>query len=232
VHVSQIDFEGVLTGIEAQVYRDFARQALPMAGVAIERQGVIPSSTERTKFELRISRSSLKFCVPNIAFCSINTSFADLGWDRAVVQIGHHSYDPTKDDKFANARPNTWHWDNVRISPAIPFTILHSDRRVAYNAAATVRFDGTAPANSQLRFAGYTPNGETLEVSANGGPWTATHRQASSAGFDRGHHASYLTPVPAGTTHVQIRAAGGGAGAPDGSNWYVRDITVFSTGQG
>jgi hypothetical protein len=78
-----------------------------------------------------------------------------------------------------------------------------------------------------VRFSGYTPNGETLEISANGGPWTPARRQASSAAFDRGHHASYLTAVPAGTTQVRVRTAGTGPGAPDGNNWYVRDIAIF-----
>jgi hypothetical protein len=227
VHVSQIDFEGVLTGFEAQVYRNFSRQVLPVGPVAIERRGVIPSSTERTRFVLRISRTSLKFCLPGTGYCPVRTRFADLGWARGVVQIGHHSYDPTKDDKFANPQPNTWHWDNVRISPAKRFTILHADRRVSFRRATRITFNRPAPRNSSLRFAGYTPNGERLQISANGGRWRPAHRQASSAPFDRGHHASYLTPIPAGTTRVRVRAAGAGPGAPNGNDWYVRDITIF-----
>ena len=229
VHVSQIDFEGTRTGIEAQVYRDFERHALPMAGQSIESAGVRPSATDRTTFVLRISRTRLRVCIPSIEFCPINTRLDDLGWDRGVLQIGHHSYDPTKDDKFANPRPNTWHWDNVRISPAIPFSILHANRRVTYNASTPVRFDSTARGSSHLRFSGYTPNGETLEFSTDGGAsWTAARRQPSSMSFDRGHHASYWTPIAAGTTQVNIRARGAGPGAPNGSDWYVRDISIFS----
>ena len=229
VHVSQIDFEGVLTGFEAQVYREFARSPLPMASAAIERRGVLPSSTDRTKFEVRISRTSLKFCVPSINYCSINTTFADLGWDQGVLQIGHHSYDPTKDDKFLLARPNTWHWDNVSIAPAIPFRILHADRRVTYDGGTAIRFDGTAAADSYLRFAGYGPNGETFELSTDGGStWTAARRQPASQGHTNGHHASYWTPIPAGTSQVNIRARGTGPGAPNGSRWYIRDMTIFT----
>ena len=229
VHVSQIDFEGVLTGYEAQVYRDFERHALPMDGQSIEAAGVEPSSTDRTTFELRISRTHLRFCVPSIDFCPIDTSFDDLGWDRGVLQLGHHSYDPTKDDKIPDAHANTWHWDNVSIAPAVAFTILHADQRVAFDADTAVNFDGPAQANAHLRFSGYTPNGESLELSTDGGAsWTPARRQPSSASFDRGHHASYLTPVPAGTDRVQIRAQGTGPGAPDGGSWYVRDVTIFS----
>ena len=53
-------------------------------------------------------------------------------------------------------------------------------------------------------------------------------RQPASQGHTTGHHASYWTPVPFGTSQVNIRARGTGPGAPHGNHWYVRDITIFA----
>ena len=83
----------------------------------------------------------------------LNEKIADLGWDKAIVQFGHHSYTPEKDCN--NCRPNTWHWDNISIDPSVPFTIISADQRWASeDHGASVAFKGPAPAGSHLRFAG------------------------------------------------------------------------------
>jgi hypothetical protein len=229
LHVRTSNFDEVLTGFVPELVRDGQVSGLPASGTPIERRGVVPSFADRTTFELRVTRTSLRLCVPKIGFCPIDTTFADVGWDRAVVQFGHHSYNPSKDDKLPAARANTWHWDNVRMSSAVPFDILHTDRRVAFDGATPLRFDGQAGGRAYLRFSGYTPNGEVLEISTNGGgTWTPAHRQDTTLGYNQGHHASYLTPVPAGTSDVRVRARGGARGAQSGNNWYIRDITIFS----
>src|SRR5207302_8424505 len=91
----------------------------------------------RTTFELHLSRTHLKFGMPAYNLWWMDGDIADLGWSSGVVQLGHHSYNPDKACDFnGTCGPNTWHWDNVSISAAVPFTILRATPRAVDSAAA------------------------------------------------------------------------------------------------
>jgi hypothetical protein len=182
---------------------------------------VTPSAVRRDTIELRISRTSLKLGMPDYNFWWIDTKMADLGWDRAVVQFGHHSYSPFKCD--GQCAPNTWHWDNVTIDPAVPFTIVPADRRVA-NAeqGTTVQFAAPAPPESHLRF---VAAGSNLQVSFDGGgSWQPAQPRAIRDGHDvNNSFLSYWTPMPAGATEVTLRGGDWFGGA-----WQARDFSIWS----
>lgn len=177
-----------------------------------------PSAMQRQTFELHISQTHLKFCLPASNFCWIDMPIqAPLTWNQGIIQFAHHSYNPTKDNSGV---PNTWHWDNFQIENGIPFTIVHSDRRYVNGQANLLQLDQPAPANAHLRFAGI---GKSLEVSFDGGA-TWQPAQKNFQGNDEYHFASYWTPIPAGTTSVMFRGSGWG----NGGSWQARDITVWA----
>jgi hypothetical protein len=186
-----------------------------------------PDAKRRDTFELRISSTHIRFGMPGYNFYWSDTAIPALGWTRGVVQFGHHSYSPTKGDGCAikqNAAtgcgPTTWHWDNVRVSPAVPFTILRADRRTADAAGGQVNFPAPAPATARLRFAGI---GSNLSVSYDGGKtWQPAQLQAQSKVVEE-HFKSYWMPIPAGTTSVQFRGSDWWGG-----RWLVRDISIWA----
>lgn len=137
----------------------------------------------------------------------------NLGFTRGIVQIGHHSYTPTKDGAGV---PATWHWDGVEISPAVPYTMIHDQAR-AYEGG-TVTFDSPAPANAFLRF------GAIGRVRVNG-----ALVEPNVPTIQPGHFNSYLVPVAAGTQSVSI--------ALSTDEWYqgpfmARDFTIVSLATG
>lgn len=183
-----------------------------------------PSATKRTTFELSLSQSHLRFGAPEFGYNWVDTQLSGLNWTRGVVQLAHHSYNPTKDCTPAadlQCTPNTWHWSNFSISKAVPFTMLKGSPRVAHEGTpAVVDFPAAVPGPGFLRFAGIG----AIDFSLDGGrTWRAANRQAQS--FDYGEHFSnYWTPVPAGTKSVAIRGRDWFAGP-----WWVRDISIWST---
>jgi hypothetical protein len=107
-------------------------------------------------------------------------------WTKAVFQMGHHSYTPTKDGAGV---PATWHWDNVELSPSVPFTIIKATQR--FTTGGVVHFDAPAPAGSSVRFTAIgtvSVNGQVVQ------PQIPTIRPNA---FN-----SYFVPVPAGSTSV------------------------------
>jgi hypothetical protein len=186
-----------------------------------------PDAARRDTFELRLSRTYVRFGMPGYNFFWSDTAIADLGWSRGIVQLGHHSYTPNKDagcginqNAATGCAPNTWHWDNMSISPAVPFTILRADRRTADAANGTLNFPAPAPANANLRFAGI---GSNLSVSFDTGKtWQPAGLQAQSKNVEE-HFKSYWMPIPAGTTSVQIRGSDWWGG-----KWLVRDVSVWA----
>ena len=156
-----------------------------------------PDPSRRDTFEVRISRNHLKVGMPAYNFWWEDTSIPDLGWTQGVVQFGHHSYNPTKDGA---GEPNTWHWDNVQISPARPFTIIRATQRTVQNNG-TVTFAAPAPQNARLRFSAIG----TVDVSFDGGKTWSRAQKSQQELAKAEHFSSYWTPVPAGTTQVQFR---------------------------
>lgn len=188
-----------------------------------------PSAATRTTFEARITATSLKLWLP-----AYNLVWYDgpltVPFNQAVVQFGHHSYTPSK-DCTAPCGPNTWHWDNITLSPSLPLIINRASPvrpGVAdWVTGSTVMFPA-AVAGSYLRF---TSIGDTVDINTGSG-WV---RYSSQAGTKPGSWAanSFFVPIPTGSTSAQIRgvrpsgwpldnqiegvhvwALGGGGGSP------------------
>jgi hypothetical protein len=188
---------------------------------------ITPSAKIRTTIEIRLSQNHIKIGMIDYDgqgsdFYWVDSAISPpLDWNQGVVQFAHHSYNPSKAcDYDGTCGPNTWHWDNITISPAIPFTIIGSDKRLLAGSNNKITLDSPAPADSHLRFAGI---GNNIEISFNGGAsWQAAQRQDQELN-DEGHFSSYWTPIPAGVSQVMFRGQdwwGGG--------WHVRDVSVFS----
>ncbi len=185
--------------------------------------GLKPDAARRDTFELHISKNHIKFGMPAYNLWWIDTDVT-LPFSQGVVQLGHHSYNPSKDCSFnGTCGPNTWHWDNVSISPAAPFTMVHADKRSVSTNGSTITLQSPAPQNAHLRFAALGK----VEVSFNGGStWQAAQRQQQQMAAAE-HMSSYWTPIPSGTTTVQFRFS------PD--SWYggpyrAQDFSVWAPG--
>jgi Concanavalin A-like lectin/glucanases superfamily len=191
-----------------------------------------PSAIRRDTFELHLSRTHIKFGMPDPmgdptkAFWWVDKDIADLGWSRGVVQLGHHSYNPQKDCALGPGvcQPNTWHWDNVSLSPAAPFTIIRAPQSYVDATMPTqVTFPAQAPQQANLRFAGI---GTTLDVSFDrGATWQPAHVQPASRAPVSDHFRSYWTPVPAGIATIQFRGTNWWGGP-----WMIRDISIWAPG--
>ncbi len=214
----------VITDFQPREYNVFAPQANTV---------ITADPAERATFELRISRNHLRFCMlagappyrPVSDVCWINNDIPALDWTQGIVQFGQHSYNPLKDGP--PNYPGTWHWDNVSISPAVPFTIIRADRPAISSRTSLpprVTFPQPAPANAHLRFAG---RAGSIEVSFDQGrTWTRALLQAQSKfGNPEGNEQfdSYWMPIPQGTTTVDFRGT-----TWWGGSWQVRDISIFA----
>jgi hypothetical protein len=216
------------TMFTVETVRDFVPRQVPGNWWTGYESVLAPSATRRDTFELRVSRTRVRFGMPDYGLWWVDAEIDDLGWDRAVVQLGHHSYTPTKDCwTETDCAPNTWHWDNVGLSPAVPFTMVHAEqRRLDERATGPVTFGRPAPADARLRF--LAVSGKPVEVSLDGGAtWTPATPQAAPAPRD-GHARSYWHPVPAGTTQVWLRGSGGYWG----DRWLVRDAALWALPEG
>jgi hypothetical protein len=180
-----------------------------------------PDARRRDTFEITISPGHLRVGMPDYDFWWIDADIPELDWTHGVVQLGHHSYNPTKDCNVTNTpRPpidectaTTWHWDNVVIDPAVPFTILPATERAADAGAPTLQFAEPAPSGAHLRF---TAIGDDVHVRFDGGDWIMAEPQATKGANPVDHFTSYWMPVPAGTTSVEF----------DGEDWFAEDWLV------
>lgn len=212
---------GNLTGaFEAFVIDQFDDTVVPLRRTAGYESYFTPSAALRQTFELRLSPTHIKFGMPVHDLWWIDSDIAPLSWTAGIVQFGHHSYNPMKDCPLT-CSPNTWHWDNVSISPAVPFTILRADRRfVDPTQPGPLSFPRPAPAGSHLRFSGI---GNGIEVSFDGGAtWRAAVIQVQET-TSSDHFRTYWTPIPAGTSSVMVRGQNWWGG-----KWHVRDISIWS----
>jgi hypothetical protein len=180
-----------------------------------------PSALLRQTFELRISRTHVRFGMPVFDLWWLDTDIAPLDWTAGIVQFGHHSYNPAKD--CSACTPNTWHWDNVSIEPARPIILIHANRRFVNAGNATTTFSEPSPANARLRFSGI---GNSLEFSLDGGAtWQPAALQAQKE-YHGDHFRTYWTPIPAGISSIQFRGQDW-----YGGQWHVRDLSMWSLGE-
>lgn len=172
-------------------------------------EGVAPGTNEsatRQTFQLSITPTRARLerlasaTAPALLFWD---ELIDFPFESAVLQLGHHSYTPTKDNSGV---PATWHWDNIGISNAIPFKLNRAVERYADSDHGLVTFDRPAAANANLRFSAIG----TPEISFDGGrTWAAATRQ-DGLGQEQGDHhpehfSSFWTPIPEGTERVHVR---------------------------
>ena len=223
VHIRMDNFGGG-SGFRTSVIRNFAPTELPITGDFGIEQFITTSASTRTTFELRLSKTHLRFGLPGVNRWWSDNTFAALGWTTGVVQLGHHSYNPDKACNYnGTCGADTWHWDNVSISPSVPFSIFNADRRfVSASTSPQLNFPTGAPAGARLRFAGI---GSNLAVSYNGGvTWQTPQLQAYSTNAPAERFRSYWTAIPAGTQSVQFRGSGW-----FGGSWLVRDVGIWSS---
>jgi hypothetical protein len=182
------------------------------------------SATTRTTFQLGISPTHLRFGAPKQGYNWVDVPLTALGFSRGIVQLVHHSYNPTKDCKdqgLPACLPNTWHWANFSISNAAPFTLLRGTPQVVHaGSPSLVTFASAAPKSSFLRFAAIG----SIEISLDGGKtWQRAQRQAQKYNYAE-HFSSYWTSIPEGTNSVSFRGTKWFAGP-----WWVRDVSIWST---
>jgi hypothetical protein len=221
IHIKMDSYNGA-TPFIGEVFNNFVSTALPRNSFTGYEGVLTPSPTLRDKFELHISRTHIKFGMPDYNLWWVDTDVQAFDWSEGVVQLGHHSYNPEKDCNLdGTCGANTWHWDNVYFSNAVPFTFVHPDKRFVDVATGTaVNFSAPAPANAFLRFAGI---GSELSVSFDSGStWTPCVRQPQMKSIEE-HYSSYFTPIPVGVTQIMLRGSDWWGGT-----WNVRDISIWS----
>jgi hypothetical protein len=205
-------------------YDNFAGSSIPRARSDSLSNLVPPSGSVRTTYEIDLSQNHVRFGLPTVAggMWWTNTDISPLGFTQGIVQITHHSYNPTKHDPGTGV--DTWHWSNFSIDNTVPFTIINgAERSVHAGGATTVHFPTPAPANSHLRFSGIGPQGSTYEVSYDGGAsWVSPTLQAQR-GTHAEHFSTYWTGIPAGVQTVMFRGKNWWGGP-----WWVRDPSIWS----
>jgi hypothetical protein len=220
----QIDMRSTDGGtfFAASVYNNFKQFELPTVTKAGYETFLTPSAVRRDTFELHISRTSIKFGMPDYNVWWVDQTLNDIGWDKAVLQLSHHSYNPTKlcpDGQVC--APDTWHWDNVSISSPLPFTMLKADQPyVDKTSRPYVTFASGAPAGTYLRFAGI---GDEIDVSFDGGHTFYKANNQAASDLRQDHFRGYWTPVPEGVTRVDIKGTGW-----YGGDWIARGIALWS----
>lgn len=207
------------TVFRATVVRNFQAQEVKGEWQGYYQDVLQPDAKRRDTFELRISRTHLAFGMPKYNLWWIDDEIEDLGWDTGVVQFGHHTYTPTKG--CGTCGPNTWHWDNISLSAARPFTIIRGQQRmIDEESDPVVTFSQPAPPSAHLRFAAF---GDSIEVSFDHGErWQPAEKQAQEADHQY-QSSSYWTTIPEGVTAVQLRGQG-----MSNYGWHAQDFAIWS----
>lgn len=229
-----VNFWNFLDGFNAVTLKDFVETRVE--GICCPNWGrfLVPSQVRRDTFEFRISRTHIKAWMPAYNQTFIDRDIAPLDWSQGVVQFSEHTYASTKgcvqynpanqadfDNITSDNCPNTWHWDNISISPAVPFTILKGDRKWVGAEAPVLTLNGPTPPNAKLRFAAL---GDNIQYSVDNGATWLTAQRANEQGNDPGHWRSYWTPIPAGATTVRFR------GTNNEYQWVADGISIFARG--
>lgn len=217
------------TGWKPELTRDGVTTTLAFDAFLNWNSFLTPDAARRDTFELHVSRTHLRFGMPGYNRWWVDTPVDDLGWwdqQHAVVQLNHFSYNPLKACDFdGTCGPTTWHWDNVGISPAVPFSLERATRTDADALAPDLTLAAPAPANASLRFAAW---GRAIQFSTDDG---ATWRTPGLQGrppeqFSADRLEAYWTAIPQGTQRLLFRGSNGAYA------WGVRDVSVWAQGAG
>lgn len=211
----------------AVVIVNFVRTRLPCNTYPALKDRFPVSFSVRDKIEIRLSRTRIRVSMPARGITFVDAALPQpLTWSQGVVQLGHYSYNPTKDNQLPNPQPNTWHWDEVFISNAIPFTIIAADRRDLTNAdgPVTVNFAAPAPANATLRM---LARGARPEISLdNGATWRVPPLAPYS--FFEEPNEQYVMPIPAGARSIRVRRGALISWWPGNAGWFVRGFSIWA----
>lgn len=197
---------------------------------------LIPDARRRETFELTITDDDrISFGVVDY-FDGINNdqSFywldnvdvSPLDWKSAVVQIQHFSFNPTNNCGNASCDGDTWHWDNIKIDPAIPFSMVPSEGRYLdpqLDTGNEMKFETSSGDDAFVRFSAI---GTNMEISVDGGAtWELAElqREAEDTPDLYGRFRNYFHPIPARVDAVQIRGESWWGGA-----WHARDFSIWS----
>ncbi len=176
---------------------------------------VTPSATDRSSFEVRITRGGVSFGMPRLNRWI--TVRAAVPFTKGIVQWAQHSYNPTKDNSGV---PATWHWDNFFVTPArrLRMTRVFPVRTIADNGdVRRLRFAAPARAGARLAFGGVCQIGINF-----GDGWRRLPKQPASRGnVQEESSASYLVRVPRGAQRARIRFSG--------DDWYTGYPCVVET---
>ena len=184
---------------------------------------VPPSFTARSQFQVDITGGHLKVYMPGTTTVWYDGPI-NLPFKQAVVQFSHHSYNPEKGENPDGSAglPNTYHWSDVSLSPASPFTMLRPVQPFSLHAGQNpvLVLPQAAPKNAFLRFAGLGD----IQYSVDGGKSYQPVRLQGGQSHPE-HMASYFTPIPEGTTQVQLK------GQPNSSQlpWWVEDVSIWAS---
>jgi hypothetical protein len=173
-----------------------------------------PSKTVRTPFEFQISSSHVRFGISSLNAWFVDAP-ANLNFTQGIFQFGHHSYTPYKQGSDAppeqlalgkGAEPDTWHWSNLVMSPAVPITIINPTPASEPDhlcESCTLTFPTGAPANAFIRYRGVQLN--PVLLSFDGGKTWVNGQTIAGETHDCCHIENYWQPIPAGTTSVKAR---------------------------
>lgn len=218
----------VKNGVETGEFRKYTSDYNHFLAYEDYMPGNTGNPQRRDTVEIRISQNRIKVCMPmdtsdnapSQTVCWADKAIGALPFTKGVVTLSHHSYTPNKDCSFYSplqCGPDTWHWDDVYVSPAVPFKMIKADRRMVRDETA-VNFNEPAPANSKLRFSA----AGRVQLSFNGGAFQSVTRLPGTQPSDS-HVASYFVPVPQGTTSVRFRMTDSGAGGV-----HAKDFAIWS----
>lgn len=190
-----------------------------------------PVATNRIHFKITISSAILRVERPFCGGTIYQTSWSDashpLPFSSGVVTFIHHSYSPDKAPINENGaspnagQPNTWHWDNFRLTPATPFTSVGVDTRQVIGTRH-IAFDAPAPAGAELIFGG---RGD-VQVSWDGIAYTPAAQPPSAPRGGPTQEHNYRVPVPEGAQGAWIRTGP----VPDSQDHHAHGFVVWATG--
>ena len=252
IHVRMTSNSRAVSAFEVYQVDNFVETKVASSATDGYESILAPVSTRRDTFELRLSRTHVKFGMWKgdldmthtgaVPFASKTWVDADLPtpitWTSGgVVQFGHHSMNPGADAGHGG----TWHWDDFSISPAAPFTIIKATNP-EFAATANARFADSKHPDVTLatplpatgaRFLRFSAFGERVQVSFDGAKWIDATRQATQTSVDGRFH-SYWMEIPAevtSATKVSFKAKKDKAALTptneDTGEWRVRDVAVW-----
>lgn len=190
------------------------------------------SAQTRTTFEVVINRNGhVKFWLPTLNHVLAEGDVAPIPWDTGVVTFVHNAYNPEKGTNPLTGgsvgERNTWHWDNISVSPSLPFEIIKTDHRGSRTAATdTFQFSSPLPAGALVRFEAFSSNEPgSVRVAFDGGVWLDPIKM--SAHTKPENAASYTVPGVTGATRITIQVTRNGY---DSNVVDINNVSAFVLG--